>query len=77
MYTPVASHCSRPADGNQVAGEVQSFPSMRAHTTVMQVERGGAQRSSADEASAVVTVEHLHTGFDVRIGLAQWNTPAQ
>ena len=77
VYTPVASHSTRPTHGNQVAGQVQSFPSVRAHTPMMQVERGGAQRSPANEASAVVTVEHLHTGFDVRIGLVQWNTPVQ
>lgn len=75
--TPVASHSTRAAHGNKIAGQVQPFPSVGAHTPVVQVERGGAQRSSADEASAVVTVEHLHTGFDVRIGLAQWNTPVQ
>lgn len=44
---------------------------------VVQVESGGAQRSPTDEASAVVSVEHFHTGFDIRVCFAHSDTLSQ
>ena len=41
------------------------------------LKSGGAQELPTDEASAVVSAEHFHTGFDIRVCFAHSDTPSQ